>query len=132
MLLRLLTIVSALTLGACATVAAPVGPQSAATSNAVLEQRIEARVLEGRALGTPDLRAMPAQRPSTPPPAELDAQRMVLANAAAKLARDMAVVSALRGPDLAVRAAALQAQVVRDRNRARAEGSLVGRIPARP
>lgn len=93
--------------------------------NPVMEQRIEQRVLEGRAGPVPDVSDVPGQAPEMPAKAAVKADKSkVLAeweSLNAQLDKDL---TAEEEAVLEARAAELMALIARDRERAEAEGAL--------
>jgi hypothetical protein len=98
--------------------------------NPSIEQRIEARVYEGRAEGTPDIRDVPAPPENLPDAAARAAERAVLTDAAGELAGDVRAAKAEAGSreTLEQRAARLEAEIAAARASAAAEGSLADRL----
>lgn len=123
-------VVSLLSLVMCACETSGRGnPSGAVAVNADIEQRIEARVLEGRSTGAPDLRDVPDSPPPLPSQRTMASERADLADAARALGADISAQKQTPVVDAAVldRAEQLRRRVAADRAAAAAEGSLADR-----
>ena len=122
-------VLTSLGLAACATTTmdAPVQEKSV---NPVIQERIEARLKEGREKPAPDVRDIPSEGPAIPSREELHAEREALLKEQAELATQVSKDRALvDSEELTRKAEALKALIERDRALIAAERKLSENLP---